>query len=109
MTVGSKDCYTGYNATILAFLGNPRGRSPLVEPPTPRTVSPQAKPYSRYAFAPSPQRGHVRCRLQIGEGPALHSSQQVMLAARNSAPLRFRYTSLDSRSRNLKAKPQALN
>ena len=64
----------------------------LALPPTPRTVSPQAKPYSRYAVAPSPQRGTPRCRLQIGEGPTLHSSQQVMLATRNSAPLRFHQT-----------------
>ena len=72
MTVGSKDCYTGYNAKILAFLGNPRGRSPLVEPPAPRTVSPQAKPCNGYAVAPSPQRGTPRCSLSNGRFPVAH-------------------------------------
>jgi hypothetical protein len=38
-----------------AFLGNPRGRSPLGDPPPPRTVSPQAEPYNGFAVAPSPQ------------------------------------------------------
>ena len=69
MSVGSKKCHTGHEL-ILAFLRNPRGRSPLVEPPPPRTVSPQAKPYDGYVFAPSPQRGNPRCSFQIGEGPA---------------------------------------
>ena len=68
--VGSERKGEGRAAVILAFLRNPRGRSPLVEPPPPRTVSPQAKPYDGYVFAPSPQRGNPRCSFQIGEGPA---------------------------------------
>jgi hypothetical protein len=69
MSVGSKKCHTGHEI-ILAFLRNPRGRSPLVEPPPVRTVSPQAKPYNGYVFAPSPQRGNPPCSFQLGEGPA---------------------------------------
>ncbi len=74
MTVGSKKCHTGHEF-MLAFLRNPRGRSPLVEPPPPRTVSLQAKPYNGYVVAPSPQRGNPRCSFQIGEGPAFQMLQ----------------------------------
>jgi hypothetical protein len=92
MTVGSKDCYTGYNATILAFLGNPRGRSPLVEPPSPRTVSPQAKPYNGYVVAPSPQGGNPAAASESARVQPFKCLQEVMLATRNSAPLRSHET-----------------
>jgi hypothetical protein len=69
MTVGSQKYYTGHTAVGRAFRKS------------------QWPNLTNIKFSPPPavRRGTPRCRFQIGEGPALQSSQQVMLAMRNSA------------------------
>ena len=86
---------TGRTAVGLAFLGNPRGRSPLGEPPPPRTAFPAGQTL---------QREPPRCSLRIGENPILSNARCHFAVAPARWPL-----PVDHHRHNLKPKPQTLS
>jgi hypothetical protein len=124
MTVDSKECYTGYTAIILVFLRNPIGRTPPFH-----CCSVQATrnlPLQPFLSRKRRKRGSHRCSLSSAvnggneDPPAALSesarvqpskcSQQVGNAGTEETPAATSVIlSRDSRSPDLKPKPQTLN